>query len=136
MSSPNPPAGQTSAPGALAIANPNAAPAQQAPLQPGLYAPDPAAPPQVTTLTDVVTRLMTPPQELYNGDGTVTLTITWAVGVAGPERFERTPLARRHSLVQDDELRERGVAAGLSQEIMDWLRSGDETLTLPESHFN
>jgi hypothetical protein len=39
-------------------------------------------------------------------------------------------------LVPNDELNEVGEAAGLSGEILEWLRgAGEETLTLPASHF-
>ena len=79
---------------------------------------------------------MEPPECLYSEDGQqVTLNITWAVGVIGRERFEPVPLGRRLSLRQQDELRTRGVEFGLSQQIADWLRSGDETLVLPAGHF-
>lgn len=79
---------------------------------------------------------MEPPNCLYSFDGQqVTLNITWAVGVIGRERFEPVPLSRGLSLRQDDELRTRGVEWGLSQQIADWLRSGEETLVLPASHF-
>ncbi|KAF3043037.1 hypothetical protein E8E11_005034 [Didymella keratinophila] len=64
-----------------------------------------------------------------------TLNITWAVSVVGRERFKPTPLGRRLSLRQDDELRAQGVDWGLSQEIADWLRDDEETLVLPASHF-
>jgi hypothetical protein len=79
---------------------------------------------------------MRPPQALYSEDGQeVTLNITWAVGVVGREHFEPTPLGRRLSLRQDDELRTQGVERGLSQVIVDWLRDGDGTLVLPARHF-
>jgi hypothetical protein len=79
---------------------------------------------------------MMPPDFLYSEDGQqVTLNITWAVGVVGRERFEPTPLGRRLSLRQNDELRTQGVEWGLSQVIADWLRDGEDTLVLPASHF-
>ena len=80
---------------------------------------------------------MEPPDDLYSADGQqVTLNITWAVGVIGRERFEPVPLSRGLSLRQDEELRTRGVEWGLSSEIAKWLRSGDEVLVLPASHFD
>lgn len=79
---------------------------------------------------------MDPPHYLYSVDGQqVILNITWAVGVVGRERFESVPLGRHLSLRQDDELRTRGVLWGLSRKIAEWLRSGEETLVLPASHF-
>lgn len=79
---------------------------------------------------------MNPPEYLYNSeDQTYTLPINWVVGVAGPERFERLPYQDRYVLRREDELREQGEEAGLSADIMDWLKGGEETLTLPASHF-
>jgi hypothetical protein len=78
---------------------------------------------------------MNPPSPLYNDNQTVTLTINWAVGVAGPERFERLAGDNRYVLSYRDDLREQGEAAGLSSEILEWLEGGEETLTLPASHF-
>ncbi|KAF2134086.1 hypothetical protein P153DRAFT_353290 [Dothidotthia symphoricarpi CBS 119687] len=106
-------------------------------LSRGLYAPalDGGDLPD-DSLSATIRRLMSPPQGLYSADGrSVTLYINWAVGVVGVERFEPTPLARRLSLRQDDALRERGVSLGLSKEILEWLRQGEEMLTLPASHF-
>jgi hypothetical protein len=79
---------------------------------------------------------MNPPPPFYNNEHqTVTLTINWAVGVAGPERFERHGAERRYLLSRGDELGEQGEAAGLSSEILEWLKHGEETLTLPVEHF-
>ncbi|KAF2876152.1 hypothetical protein BDV95DRAFT_590327 [Massariosphaeria phaeospora] len=109
------------------------------PLNPGLYAPDPAnpAPEPATTVADVVYRLMHPDQSLYSEDGTtVTLTIIWAVLVAGPERFGlTTPPDGRHSLDEADYLHHYGRFYGLSPQIWEWLTGGEDTLTLPASHF-
>ena len=55
--------------------------------------------------------------------------------MVGRERFEPTPLGRRLSLRQGDNLRTQGVEWGLSQEIADWLRDAEETMVLPASHF-
>ncbi|KAF3044602.1 hypothetical protein E8E12_002005 [Didymella heteroderae] len=104
---------------------------------PGLYAPplhNSAEPDD--SLRAIIDRLMMPPDFLYSEGGQeVTLNVTWAVGVVGRERFEATPLGRRLSLRQDDELRTQGVEWGLSEEIADWLRYGEDTLVLPTSHF-
>jgi hypothetical protein len=79
---------------------------------------------------------MNPPEYLRDNESqTVTLTITWAVGIAGPERFQLLPHLDRLVLQGQDELRERGEEAGLSTDIMDWLKGGEDTLTLPASHF-
>ncbi|KAH7401733.1 hypothetical protein DE146DRAFT_754350 [Phaeosphaeria sp. MPI-PUGE-AT-0046c] len=104
---------------------------------PGLYAPS------LTndnfpddSIPGIVARLMNPPVWLYNTeDHTYTFTINWVVGVAGPERFERLPFQERYVLRREDELRERGKEVGLSAEIIDWLKGGEETLTLPANHF-
>lgn len=110
---------------------------QQLPLNPGLYAPDPAAPPPVNlTLFEIVGRLMNPPAEYRDDNGNVTLWITWVVGVAGVERFEQSPLGHRHSLLQSDDLYVHGEVAGLSKEILQWLRYGEDSLVLPASHFS
>jgi hypothetical protein len=104
---------------------------------PGLYAPPlHNSAEQDDSLRAIIDRLMMPPDFLYSEDGQqVTLNITWAVGVVGRERFEPTPLGRRLSLRQNDELRTQGVEWGLSQVIADWLRDGEDTLVLPASHF-
>lgn len=79
---------------------------------------------------------MNPPPLAYNPDGnTVTLEINWAVFVAGPEHFEPTPGSLRRRLRIGDELRKYSEDAGLSKEIIDWLKGGPELLTLPRSHF-
>jgi hypothetical protein len=79
---------------------------------------------------------MRPPLYLYsNNRQAVTLTINWAVGVAGPERFERRGTNDRYFLCGGDELDEQGEAAGLSSEVMEWLKYGEETLKLPAEHF-
>lgn len=104
---------------------------------PGLYAPPLHGGVEPDdSLRAIVDRLMRPDDYLYSDDGqTVTLNITWAVGVIGRERFEPVPLSRGLSLRQYDELRTHGVQWGLSQRIADWLRSGEDTLALPASHF-
>jgi hypothetical protein len=79
---------------------------------------------------------MSPPKYFHNDDRrTITITINWAVGVAGPERFERRGTDGRYFLSGGDELEEQGGAAGLSGDILDWLKYGQETLTLPVEHF-
>ena len=106
-------------------------------LNPGLYAPDPAAPtPANPSIFQIAGQLMNPPESLHFPASHYTLNITWAVGVAGPERFERTALGHRHSVVQTDDLYIHGAAAGISWEILHWLRGGEEELVLPEEHFN
>jgi hypothetical protein len=87
------------------------------------------------SIAGIVARLMSPPEYLYSEDfRDVTLTITWAVGVAGQERFDRLPHDGRHALSLDDDLC-GGEAYGLSEEILDWLKGGQDTLTLPATHF-
>ncbi|KAF2792645.1 hypothetical protein K505DRAFT_338522 [Melanomma pulvis-pyrius CBS 109.77] len=114
----------------------NALGIQQVPLNPGLYAPDPAAPvPGNDSIFAIATQLMNPPEDFRHVDNNFTIYITWAVGVAGPERFERTSLNHRHSLLQNDDLYLRGLEAGLSEEVREWLRYGQEKLSLPASHF-
>lgn len=111
-------------------------PSPQGPA-PGLYAPSLANDnfPD-DSISGIVARLMNPPSWLYNSDDqTYTFTINWVVGVAGQERFERLPHQDRYVLRREDELREQGEEAGLSTEIMDWLKGGEETLTLPANHF-
>jgi hypothetical protein len=106
------------------------------PLNPGLYAPNPAAPAlRELTLFEIVAELMNPPQDMRYPPGKVTLNITWAVGKAGKERFERTALNHRHSLKQDDDLYVLGVSAGLSNEVCQWLRYGEDEFVLDVSHF-
>jgi hypothetical protein len=108
----------------------------QRPLNPGLYAPDPAAPPpRDLTLSEIAAELMDPPLDMHYPQGKVTLNITWAVAKAGKERFERTSLNHRHSLSQDDDLYVRGISLGLSTEVLQWLRYGEEELELDASHF-
>jgi hypothetical protein len=88
------------------------------------------------SVAGIVARLMSPPPPFYNNEHqSVTLTINWAVGVAGPERFERHGAAGRYFLNRGDELGEQGEATGLSSEILEWLKHGEETLTLPVEHF-
>jgi hypothetical protein len=104
----------------------------------GLYAPNVSgsALPDDDSIAGIVARLMSPPSYFYNDDRqTITITINWAVGVAGPERFERRGTDGRYFLSGGDELEEQGGAAGLSSEILDWLKYGEETLTLPVEHF-
>jgi hypothetical protein len=85
------------------------------------------------SIAGIVHRLMSPPEYLYSEDyRDVTLTITWAVGVAGQERFNS--LQGRHALSLDDDLC-GGEAYGLSEEILNWLKGGEDTLTLPSTHF-
>lgn len=79
---------------------------------------------------------MNPPEYLRNNeDQTVTLTITWAVGAVGLERFQLPRTEDRLVLQGQDELGEQGEEAGSSAEIMAWLKDGEDTLTLPASHF-
>jgi hypothetical protein len=88
------------------------------------------------SIPTIVARLMNPPEYLYNNeDQTYTFLINWVVGIAGPERFQPSGLNGRHVLRREDELWEEGEEAGLSVEIMVWLKRGEETLTLPASHF-
>jgi hypothetical protein len=102
----------------------------------GLYAPDVSGGVHPDdSIAGIISRLMSPPSFLNNDNQTVTLTITWAVGVAGPERFERLAGDDRYVLSYHDDLREQGQAAGLSPEILEWLEGGEQTLTLPASHF-
>jgi hypothetical protein len=85
------------------------------------------------SIAGIVHRLMSPPECLYSEDyRDVTLTITWAVGVAGQERFNS--LQGRHALSLDDDLC-GGEAYGLSEEILNWLKGGEDTLTLLSTHF-
>jgi hypothetical protein len=80
---------------------------------------------------------MHPDRLLYSEDKqTVTLSITWAVGIAGKERFRSPNRGRGHFLLSRDPLCKAGVATGLSQEILSWLKDGDATLVLPASHFS
>lgn len=53
----------------------------------------------------------------------------------GPEYFESSPDGVRHSLLHEVELYNQLQEAGLSQEIFEWLTDGEDTITLPASHF-
>jgi hypothetical protein len=120
----------------VASSAPAGSAAQQAPLNPGLYAPDPATPfPRDLSVFEIATILMNPPQEFRLSPGMVTIDIDWAVGKAGRERFEMSLLDHRLSLVQTDELYSRGEEVGISTEVLKWLRGGKKTLELPASHF-
>jgi hypothetical protein len=80
---------------------------------------------------------MNPPAEFHSADSeSVTLYITWAVGVVGPERFESCGLFNgRHLLRDGDELRDQGEAAGLKKVVLDWLIGGEDELTLAKEVF-
>jgi len=120
----------------VASSTPAGSAAQQAPLNPGLYAPDLAAPfPRDLSIFEIATILMNPPEEFQLSTGMVTIDIDWAVGKAGRERFEMSPLEHRLSLIQTDELYSRGEEFGISPEVLKWLRGGEKTLELPASHF-
>jgi hypothetical protein len=109
---------------------------QQDPLNPGLYAPDPAAHvPRDLSVFEIAAILMDPPEEFRLSPGMVTIDIDWVVGKAGRERFEMSPLEYRLSLIQTDELYLRGEEVGISPEVLKWLRGGEKSLTLPASHF-
>ena len=80
---------------------------------------------------------MNPPVPFRNPNGeNVVLTINWAVGVVGPERFERIMTYGRYQLCDDDELVEHGVEAGLAPEILEWLLRGGDRLSLPVEKMN
>jgi hypothetical protein len=68
---------------------------------------------------------------------TVTLTITWAIGIVGPQRFDYMPNQGRQYLSRGEDLDWEGEDAGLSTVILDWLKqkNGPETLVLPVNHF-
>jgi len=95
-----------------------------------------SAPPGNSILS-IAHRLMTPDQALYSNQGdTVTLTITWAIGIAGLERFHHAPFTNgRYLLRLGDDLALDGERAGLSPVVLDWLIHGEDTLTLPAGHF-
>jgi hypothetical protein len=105
----------------------------------GLYAPNIAGGVSAdTSIRTVVRRLMSPGWQFYDVNGTtVTLTITWAIGIIGPERFEYLPQGNRQYLSRGEGLDWEGENAGLSTVILDWLKdkNGSETLVLPLSHF-
>lgn len=94
-----------------------------------------SAPPDNTTLS-IAHRLMTPDQALYSNQGeTVTLTIIWAIGIAGLTRFHHAPFTNgRYLLRLGDDLALDGKRAGLSHVVLDWLEHGEDTLILPSGH--
>lgn len=93
-------------------------------LFPGLYAPPPGPSPNYdTSLNTIVRRIMTADNLHPEGDH-ITLTITWAIGIAGCERFLQDIDSRygRRGLNPNDELAEtKGKPYGLSDKIADWL---------------
>jgi hypothetical protein len=89
------------------------------------------------TILSIAYGSMTPDQALYsNHDKTTTLMITGAISVAGLERFHRVPLTNgRYLLRLRDDLALSGECAGPSSVVLDWLRHGEDTLTLPGGRF-
>lgn len=60
----------------------------------------------------------------HSPDGPATtyrVTLTWAMNRIGPFEFEHDSLGPRKVLRKDSDLRVRGLAAGLNQEMLEWL---------------
>lgn len=95
----------------------------------------PFSPPVNDTIKTIVANLINPLEAMYSKDGAdIIFTIIWAIGVTGNERFE-SPLLGCPALLQNDDLCKFGLGAGLSEEILNWLQTGEEELKLPASHF-
>ncbi|CAN9092767.1 hypothetical protein CC77DRAFT_1087231 [Alternaria alternata] len=93
--------------------------------------------PKEESIDKLVSRIMAPPRDLYSADGkTVTLTKTWVVGLIGKDRFEDSGPLLYHVLCHGDELRDHGLEYGLSEKVLSWLISTEDTVELPIGHFS
>jgi hypothetical protein len=80
---------------------------------------------------------MAPTHEYYSEDRKmVTLTKNWAIAIIGKEHFESPSQPPQHILCPKNEIAERGVKFGLRMEVLAWLLSTRDTVTLPASLFS
>ncbi|KAF1954034.1 hypothetical protein CC80DRAFT_550960 [Byssothecium circinans] len=107
------------------------------PLVPGLYGVNLAALTAPRPLRETVDYLMSVDNWVRapgNQPGTITIYLGQAVNIVGSERFELNS-AGRLVLREDDELCRQGAELGVPEEVMQWLKRGDEMITLSETLF-